>query len=359
MQAMIRRGSIGCMLLVAAMGCRSEGGIQGAAQGPTVANPPTQEPIVVVDRFRQIVQPRVDVLFVVDNSSSMGDEQQALALNFPLFLAYFLNSGLDYHIGVVATDVELPQYSGRLRSGQGVHFIDPHTPNPEAVFNQMVAGLGVITGSEESGRAAAYMALEVNRDHPDNHGFYRDYADLHVIFVSDTDDNSLSPAYGEFLSWADNLKPDEHDVVFHAIVQRPGDTGCGFLRPGFAYLDYVNHTGGVQGSICESDWTPVLDALGLQSTGLKQEFFLRNLPELDQGLTIQVRYPNEQGVVITLDFAWCMAGEESHHPDCEVVYNVGRNSIVFLEYVAEPLAEVLVTYTPAEGFVATDGATTP
>ncbi|MCA9569315.1 MAG: hypothetical protein KC656_15815, partial [Myxococcales bacterium] len=207
------------------------------------------------------------------------------------------------------------------------------------------------------GRAAAYMALESNADHPDNHGFYRDLAELHVVFVTDTDDNSTQPTRSEFMAWAANLKDSQRDVVFHAIVQRPADTGCGFLRPGFDYLYYASQTGGVNGTICAQDWTPVLDDLGLQSSGLKQEFFLRNLPELDRGLLVQVRRPNPDGNVVTLAFDWCLAGEEVTDPECEVVYTPGRNSITFLEFIADPLAEVLVTYTRAEDFTVREEAT--
>ena len=42
----------------------------------------------------------VDVLWVVDTSCSMAQEQTQLAENFEGFMTHFLDSGLDYHIGV-------------------------------------------------------------------------------------------------------------------------------------------------------------------------------------------------------------------------------------------------------------------
>ncbi len=50
----------------------------------------------------------VDILFVIDNSSSMGEEQRALASNFPQFMDVLRDDkqGLpSVHIGVVSTDV--------------------------------------------------------------------------------------------------------------------------------------------------------------------------------------------------------------------------------------------------------------
>jgi hypothetical protein len=56
------------------------------------------------DEIVQLTTPSADVLWVVDNSSSMSDNQRALTDNFPVFFDWFLGSGLDYHIGVVSTD---------------------------------------------------------------------------------------------------------------------------------------------------------------------------------------------------------------------------------------------------------------
>src|SRR5687767_15405232 len=46
-----------------------------------------------------------DILFVVDNSGSMADEQENLAVNFGRFIEQIAGSG-DYRIAVVTTDVD-------------------------------------------------------------------------------------------------------------------------------------------------------------------------------------------------------------------------------------------------------------
>lgn len=337
-------------LLFALLAC-SETEVRGPEERPIVPLDPEPTLTEVQERYLQFPVPRVDVLFVVDNSSSMGDEQAALAENFPRFLTYFQQSALDWHIGVVATDVQRAEYTGRLRTFDGYHWVDEDTVNPEQVFSGMTSRLGVITGSQESGREAAWTTLELRRDHPDNVGFYRDAAQLHIVFVTDTYDNSDQPSTEEFLQWARNLKPDGQAVVLHAIVQLPNDQACtGWVRPGVDYISYANQTGGVVGSVCEQDWSPVLDALGLQSTGDRQEFFLQNLPALEEPIELRVVTHNSAGVEVTLQFEVCMAGDELTDPECEAIYTPGRNSLVFLDYVVEAGDEVLVTYTRREDY---------
>ncbi len=48
--------------------------------------------------------PPVDVLFVVDNSGSMEQEQTKLAANFATFIQYFIDLELDFQLAVVTTD---------------------------------------------------------------------------------------------------------------------------------------------------------------------------------------------------------------------------------------------------------------
>lgn len=341
-------------LCLALLACTSENNLIAPPGPPPNSQPPEAENPIQEDRIVQAVEPRIDVLFVVDNSSSMGDEQQALQTNFPEFMTYFVGSGLDYHIGMVATDMQQNQFSGKLREAFGLRYIDTQTENPHAVFQSMTNTLGVITGSAESGRAAAYAALETERD-GFNAGFYRADAELHIIFVSDTFDNSNNPSRAEFLGWAANLKSRPSLVTMHAIVELFNDSTCaGFARPGVEYIDYAETTGGITFSICEDDWSFGIDALGLQTSGLKQEFFLTRVPVFDPDLLLEVfvRYTNESDQEITLGFPLCMAGEEVEDEECRVVYNTGRNSVTFLDYTPPPKSEVLATYYISENFAA-------
>lgn len=341
-------------------GCGIETDLIGEPPVPPNSEPPQIVNPIQEDRLVQATEPVVDVLFVIDNSSSMGDEQNILNANFPAFIPYFVGSGLDYHIGMVSTDVDLPNHSGKLRTGLGYRFIDDQTEDPEAVFEAMTASLGVIAGSVESGRAAAYHALELKRDTPTNEGFYRENAELHMIFVSDDEDQSgQNPVTrSEFLQWAANLKSRPSLVTMHAIVGLQNDSACqatGGAIPGLSYLRYAEASNGITYSICQPDWDPVLTGLALQTTGLKREFFLTQLPVTSPELLLRLQVrelPVDGAPPVTRDFDVCLAGEELEDPECQVVYQASRNSVTFLEYLPVPLSEVLVTYHLAEEFSA-------
>src|SRR5688500_7280074 len=46
---------------------------------------------------------KMDLLFVIDNSGSMGQEQANLIANFPMFIQVLDQSGLDYRVAVTTT----------------------------------------------------------------------------------------------------------------------------------------------------------------------------------------------------------------------------------------------------------------
>ncbi len=71
----------------------------------------------VEDFFLQNRLNTVDLLLVVDNSCSMIEEQSKLATNFENFIQYFDDANVDWQLGVVTTDVEQAQFSGRLVGG--------------------------------------------------------------------------------------------------------------------------------------------------------------------------------------------------------------------------------------------------
>ena len=72
---------------------------------PPVPNAPEIIANPVEDVIQQPERNKVDVLWVIDNSGSMEQEQQALILSFESFIQYFIDSDLDWHIGVTSTDM--------------------------------------------------------------------------------------------------------------------------------------------------------------------------------------------------------------------------------------------------------------
>jgi hypothetical protein len=71
--------------------------------------PPNPMPEEQTDNWRSVdVTRKVDILFMIDNSRSMEQEQENLARNFPAFIDQLRNikGGLpDVHIGVITSDL--------------------------------------------------------------------------------------------------------------------------------------------------------------------------------------------------------------------------------------------------------------
>lgn len=340
---------LGAVAVLAMSGCKPDYEINGEPGDDVISNPPPDENPLQLDRIVQVAQPEVDVLFVVDNSCSMYEEQTALAQNFPAFMNYFLGSGVDYHLGVTSTDMTAsgPGNRGLLKTAAGVRFIDELTNNPIQVFASMTA-LGTGGDFEEKGRAAAYTLIEEKRDQPANVDFYRDDASLHFVFVSDEEDQSLpNPVTrNEFVEWMHDLKWAPELTVAHGIYFIPGTSCPAADTQGQNYNYYVNQTGGTKQNLCATNWGPFLDALGLQTSGLKKEFFLTRIPVVD---TIKVEV-FVQGGSVSYEFPVCLDPEESD--DCGVQYITSRNSVVFLDYVPDPFSEVVIEYNVLEDFQA-------
>lgn len=292
------------------------------------AGAPNPKPLTVTeqtDKLVQVTEPEVDILWVIDNSCSMYEEQTGLATNFPVFMDYFLGSGLNYHIGVVSTDMTNGAHTGRLREVSGHRFIDEDTPSPSQVFSSM-AVMGTGGSADERGRDAAYMGLEILKDGY-NSGFVREDATLHVVAISDENDHSYQISLQEYINWMLTLKYGEDMVTFSSIVS-PSPVCAGAAEPGTDYTAITNAVGGINWSICNDDWATVLEQLGLQAAGLKREYFLSQLP-----------------VPGTIDVAVSDGGTVySFEEEIDWVYNQVRNSIIFNEYIPGALAEVHVTY---------------
>ncbi len=287
------------------------------------------------DSYEQIQKPQVDILWVVDNSCSMAEEQTGVANNFPVFMEFFLGSGLDYHIGVVSTDMDNPDHSGRLILAGGVRWITPETPDPEAVFAAM-SQLGIGGSGNEQGVLATYAAFELQTEW--NKGFFRDDSAVHVITVSDEPDNSPSVpvSLNEFGSYLNGLRADPDMVEYHSIVGPPEpEFPCdGVQYPGLAYIQLTNQVGGIFWSLCANDWIGALEMIGLDTAGLKREYFLSERPV--EG-TIQVTV-EEGGYTIGFD----LFDEVTLLGD--YTYNEPRNSVTFLTYVPNPGAVVHIDY---------------
>jgi len=268
-----------------------------AVLSPDLVRPPLADPdlrdLYQTDTYAQKTL-RVDVLWVVDNSGSMANERERLAEAFERFMRVLARRRIDYHVGVTSTHVD-EESGGELRSVDGVHMITPETANEVAVFSAMV---DFPAGRErrEQGLEAARLALSPPLSDGANRGFLRPDSALAVVLVSDEDDGSFGePAhFARFLQHT-RRPGDERLATLSAIVGLLPD-GC--IPPGEEHifgadadpaertLEAVEATGGMAGSICETDFVPLLEALGRRVSTLTRIFPLSGLPQPD---TVTVR----------------------------------------------------------------------
>ena len=306
---------------------------------PGVPNPPELGVDRKTDTIVQTTRQKVDVLWVIDNSCSMSEEQSSLVANFQHFINYFIDSDLDWHIGVTSTDLDFdgPGTNGVLNQVDQIKFLDRDTLNPVEIFNRM-ALMGITGSGTEQGLGATFSAIAEHGGDGYNKGFYRDDATLSVIVISDEEDHTTQPIYPEFIDWLSSLKPDIEDVSFSSIVclgeSNLNGIYCSdnpFQAPsiGSKYIGVTNSIGGILWDIREENWAPMLDELGLNATSLKTEFFLSEVPAKN---TIQVWITLEDDTVYELQ------------AQNDFTYSAIRNSITLTNYIPPQYSEIAIEY---------------
>jgi len=290
----------------------------------------------VTDTFQQLANPKADVLFVVDNSCSMREEQNSLGSNLGSFLTFATQQGIDFQLGVTTTDVASNGEAGRFveEGPQNVRIITPNTPNGSAAFSSNV-NLGTSGSADEQGLEAAYLALKDPLINTWNAGFLRTDAALAVIAVSDEPDHSSRTVnfYENFLR---NIKGFQNSGMFSfsAIVgtQTGGCNGPGGdAQYAPRYIQVAQNTGGVVESICNANWGQTLANIGLNSFGLKRQFVLSSAP-VASTISVDVNGTTIPSVTPGGATRW--------------TYDTGTNSIIFQTgSVPEAGATISITYS--------------
>lgn len=207
-------------------------------------------------RAARVTQPAVevvkaDILFVIDNSGSMADEQENLIRNFDAFIGVLAGGNLDYRIAVTTTDLgevgtsttttqeertgdvriavdESSAYRpvdsfdrsdcralddvrhGCFRTGSRERPWIQADDGRDAVVSAFAesARVGTCGSGLERGTAAMIEALRATRPGGCNEGFLRDDANLVVIVVTDEEDFRPLPPEGVLARLAE-VKPIE------------------------------------------------------------------------------------------------------------------------------------------------------
>ena len=205
---------------------------------------------------------KIDILFQIDSSASMEEEQASLRANFPRFIEVLetIQGGLpDVHIGVITPDMGASALDGSLASGiagctgRGKNGALRQLPNTTIRYlADEIDGAGNRVRNYPGTLAEAFSSLadvgfdgcgveqhlEATRaaldNHPDNGGFLRDDAYLAVIIIADEDDCSLAKstlfsgipqdsAYGDRVNFRCTTEGVECDTPAIPFEDAPGE----------------------------------------------------------------------------------------------------------------------------------------
>lgn len=239
----------------------------------------------ITETFEQSPTAKADILWVVDNSVSMEEEQRMVMDGAGAFVDTFDSTGIDFHLGLITTDV-VSEDAGVLVGTPP--YLTADTEDYTELFREKV-DVGIAGDDQESGFEAALLALTAPLTEGANAGFLRDDASLAIIVLSDEDDCSdwgtledtrtdacyeyadELPPVTDIVEMLRALKADPTQVTFSGIIG-PDDSSCRTARPGTRYHEAIGLMDGLEGNICAADYQAIMRDLGLVATGLIYEF---------------------------------------------------------------------------------------
>lgn len=209
---------------------------------------------VQTDTYVQDAPPQLDVLFVLDDSPSMANEQSSVAANLVAYLQHLEATWFDFQLGVISAD---PAATAELRSGAS-HPDRVLTRASSNLQPQFAAKIDVGTTGSGSPRCLeqAVNALTPPLSTGVNAGFLRTGAQLKVVCVTDSTDHSPLTV-SSYVASLNALKQTASMVDFDAAAgfttSCPGDQG--------RLADAVTQTGGVKADLCSANWSQALHYL--------------------------------------------------------------------------------------------------
>ncbi len=258
------------------------------------------DPVWVEETLGTAAAPAVDILFVVDGTGSMAEEQSSLAAASATFVSILGDLSLAWQIGATSSDL----------ADEGVLLGDPWVITPESPDAASALGTALLVGTDHvppsSGLDAATLALRDSTGQ--NRGFRRADAALHVVFVSDDDDQSGevlgADPVGTFVTLLANESAlNGLPARASAVVGRVPDGcegGTGSARAGTRYLQVVERTGGASASVCDVDFSAVAEAVAALTVDWPVRFVLQAEPVPDS-VTATVNGERRTEFVVELD----------------------------------------------------------
>ena len=269
------------------------------------------------DPFDQAPSNQVDILWVIDDSTSMKEEQAGVKAAAAAFLSELENEDMDFHLGLVTTDSDSTNAKSGVLLGSPPYVTSEcrddgddsdcsYADDFASRFEQGTEGSAL-----EKGLEVALRAISVPLSETFNDGFVRAGALLMIIQFTDENDCSDGGRLGgsatgeDCYSRSDELTPvsdlvrdireakesDGGGVVMSGIIGPEATENCDFAVTGKRYRTAIQMLGGVEGDICLADYSPVMQSLGLAATGIKTTFQLEYAADPDE-IEVTVKPPD-------------------------------------------------------------------
>ncbi len=280
---------------------------------------------LVTDTSVSRTNSKVDILWIVDSSGSMREEQSYLGQNFSSFISRLALTNSDFQVGVTTTDVcasgspllvpvasrYCPTLDGQASShlrgslvgNAGSKVLKPTMSDLQTKFLSY-ANVGINGSSFEHGLTAAKMAVQKSQA-GQNEGLIRPGAFLAVIVVSDEEDDGIglgtTDSYtgqnyiqagltnyhynsDDFIQDARAIKGAGNFSVSTITGTRNADGRmCTSphsqpLEEGTQYISAAKKTGGIIQSICDSNWSTSLASIGQDIAAQSSQVVLTKTP---------------------------------------------------------------------------------
>lgn len=266
---------------------------------------------------KESFQPTLDILFVIDDSGSMGTHQKNLSDNVKLFAdAIVKTKFLDYHVGVINSSAASPFGGG---DGGGKLFGDPKYVDRTTPDGLDKLEKNLIVGTSGDAREIFFDPLHLALTEPllngYNDGFIREDSYLAIIFVTDTDDQSTTMDAQSMYDFLVNFKGSTDKLFVGAayIPDSAADTCSG--ESDISYTDnlpdFFKLTKATTFSLCDPDFGEQLAEIGRVLASKSQTMYLKKIPKKG---TIKVMVGNQ---------------EIPNHPQKGWTYNPVLNAIEF------------------------------
>lgn len=224
---------------------------------------------------------KVDVIWVMDNSSSMKQHQTTLSRQVPLMVQKLNELKLDYHMAVITTHMGNGGNGGRF---VGSTYLTNASGNVGSLLSNMLL-VGETGGNLERGIDSLLEVLSPSYVQGPGKGFLRNDAFLAVIVLSDEDDQSVR-TQKYVTDFLDNIKPKWVDGTrswsMNFIGVLADTTQCrtynNYSDPGLFYMGLADASNGTKESICSTDFTNAVSNIRRRITQILTDYRLDKLP---------------------------------------------------------------------------------